>query len=113
MVKVIVESIPTLADRTFLVESEVHTSQVLPFLHILMRWGGKLAISMEEGDNRSVSTVQGGNSPVTTTYRKNYPSPITQGGSSPIPMKPPPSSMVGSFDWSRLARHHLPPYVAF
>lgn len=28
-------------------------------------------------------------------------------------MTPPPSSMVASFDWSRLERYCLPPYMPF
>jgi len=42
LVEVMVDSIPTLVDRTFPVESKVNTSHILPFLHILMRWGGTL-----------------------------------------------------------------------
>lgn len=35
------------------------------------------------------------------------------GGNHLIPMTPPPSSMFTSFDWIRLGRYHLPPYVPF
>jgi len=43
----------------------------------------------------------------------NSPIPIEQGGSSPIPMTPPPSSSITSFDWIQLAGYLLPSYVHF
>ena len=36
-----------------------------------------------------------------------------QGGNYPIPTTSPSSSMVASFDWSRLAGYRLPSYMPF
>ncbi len=82
LVEKMVESIPPSFDRTFPVESEFHTTQ-----DILVS-----SNSNKFGDNPPIPMVQGGDPPI----------PIMQGGSSPIPMAPPPSTMVTSFDWSRL-----------
>lgn len=46
-------------------------------------------------------------------HEGNLPIPITKRGNYPTPMAPPPSSMVTSFDWSRLTRYFLPSYVPF
>jgi len=57
--------------------------------------------------------VQGNNPFIPTTLGGNPPIPTAQGGSSPVPTTHPPSSLVTSFDWSRLAGHLLLPYVPF
>ena len=73
-----VDSIPPSFHRTFPIESEPHTTQVL-FVS---------SDSHELEGNPPISTVQEGNPPI----------PVTQGGSSLVHTTPPQSSLVVSFD---------------
>jgi hypothetical protein len=94
LVEKMVDLTPPSVNRTFPIESEPHTAQVL-------------LVS-------SVSNELGGKSSHSQVHERILPFPIEQeGGSSHIPMTPPPSSLVTSFDWSRLAGYHLPSYVPF
>lgn len=46
-------------------------------------------------------------------HERSSPIHIEQESNSPVPTIPPPSSLVTSFDWSRLAGYHLSSYVPF
>ena len=92
-VEVTVDSISPSAICTFPEESEYDTTQVI-------------FVSLD-------SNELGGNPPVPSIQEENPPVLITQGVNSPISMGPPPSSLVTSFDWNRLAGFYLPSYVPF
>ena len=91
--EVTINPISPLANRTFPEESEYDTTQVL-------------FVSLDSND-------LGGNPPVPSRQEENPPALVTQGANSPISTVPPPSSLVTSFDWNRLAGFHLPSYVPF
>ena len=54
-----------------------------------------------------------GNPPIPEVHECSSHVPIEKEGSSHVPMTPLPSSLVTSFDWSRLVGYHLPSYVPF
>ena len=85
--------ISPLVNRTFPIESEYDTTQVL-------------FISSDSNEIR-------GNTPVPSRQVENPPVLVTQGGNSLILTIPPPSSLVTYFDWNQLAGCHLPSYVPF
>jgi len=87
-----VDLAPHSVNHTFPVESELHTTQVLLVSLVLNE--------LEE------------NSPVPKVHDISL-VPIVQKSSSCILMTPPSSSLVTSFDWSRLAGYRLPSYVPF
>lgn len=92
-VEVIVDPISPLANRSILEESENDTVQILFFTL----------------DSNEI----GGNSPIPSSQEENLPILVTQGVDLPVSSVPPPSSLVTSFDWNRLARSCLPSYVPF
>lgn len=53
------------------------------------------------------------NPPIPSRQEENPPALVTQGFNSPIFSVHPPSSLVTSFDWNRLARYRLPSSVPF
>ena len=92
-VKVTVDLISPSVNRTIPEESEYDTTQVL-FVS-------------------SDSNELGGSPLVPSRQEENPPVIITQEVNSLVSMVPPPSSLVTSFDWNRLARFRLPSYVPF
>ena len=88
-----VDLAPPLFNRTFPVESEPCTTQVLL--------------------TSSVSNELEINTPIPEVHEIISLVPIKEEGSSHVPTTPPLSSLVTSFNWSRLAGYHLPSYVAF
>lgn len=68
-----------------------------------MNWGEILLFQWDTG----------GNPIVPTALESIYHIPVTHGGISLVPTVPAPSSMVTSFNWSRLVGYRLPPYVPF
>jgi len=58
-----------------------------------------------------VSNELEGNPAILEVHESRSPIPIVQEGISHVPVTPPPSSLVTSFDWSRLAAYHLSSYV--
>ena len=93
LVEKLVDLTPPSVNYTFLVESEPHTAQVL-------------LVS-------SVSNELEGNPPNPEMHESISHVPIKQEVNSHVPTTPPPSSLVTSFDWSRLAGYGLPFYVPF
>ena len=93
LVEKMVDLVLPSVNRASVVESEPHTAQVL-------------LVS-------SVSNEMEGNPPIPKVHEINSPIPITQEGSSHVPRITPPSSLVTSFDWSRLTGYHLLSYVPF
>ncbi len=75
----------------------------------------------EENENNNVqilfitseSDELGGNPPIPSQQEENPLVPTTQGVNSTVYSVPPPSGLVTSFDWNRLARSCLPSNVLF
>ena len=88
-----IDQISPSANRTFPEESENGT------IHVLF-------VTLD-------SNQLGDDSPVPSRYEENRPILITQGLNSPIYSVPPPSSLVTSFYWNRLARSCIPSNVPF
>ena len=88
-----VDLAPPLVNHTFPIESEPHTTQVL-------------LVS-------SVLNALEGNPLVHKVHERSSLVPIEKEGIFHVPTTPPPSSLVTSFDWIRLARYHLSSYVPF
>lgn len=93
MIEQTVELAPPSVKFTFPVESDPHTTQVLLVSSVL--------------NELEVNTL------VPEVHESSSHVPIKQEANSHVPTKPPLSSLVTSFDWSRLAGYHLPSYVPF
>ena len=98
-----VDSIPPSVNHIFPVESEIHATHFLLIPSYSNELGGNPLVPKTQEENPLIPLAQGGNPPVL----------MAQCGSYLVPMVPLPSSMVTSFDWSRLTRYRLPPYTPF
>lgn len=113
LVEKMVESIPPLVNRTFPVESESHTTQVLLVSSSSNELGGNHPILMARGGILPFPTHRGEILLFPQHMGEVLPFPQHEGGNYPIPTTPAPCIMVISFDWIQLVEYHLPSYVPF
>ena len=68
---------------------------------------GNTSVLIVQGNNPLLPIALGGNTVIPMAQEAISPIPIAQGGSSHFTMTPPPSIMLTSFDWHRLAGCHI------